>query len=74
MGGDPREPKSSSVMLGGVAMPVGGGTFTVNKITGKWAGSEGDRTLHGTVELRIPTSAGERIVTGAFAVHAVTWG
>jgi hypothetical protein len=73
-GGDPREPKSSAVTLGGVSVPVSGGHFMVNRITGKWAGSEGDKTLHGTVELRIPGADGERTVTGAFAVHAVTWG
>jgi hypothetical protein len=73
-GGDPREPKSSSVTLGPLAAPVTGGSFTVEKVTGRWSGSEGDKTLHGTIELRIPSADGERTVRGRFAVHAVTWG
>uniref|UniRef100_A0A832MKV1 YceI family protein n=1 Tax=Eiseniibacteriota bacterium TaxID=2212470 RepID=A0A832MKV1_UNCEI len=73
-GGDPRAPKTSSVTLGGVAAPVAGGTLRVEKVTGRWDGAEGDRTLHGTLELRVPSAGGERTVRGRFAVHVVTWG
>lgn len=73
-GGDPSEPKSSSVTLNGVRYPVAGGTFTVERLSGKWEGSEGNRTLHGTVELRVVGADGERTVRGTMAVHAVTWG
>jgi hypothetical protein len=73
-GGDPREPKTSWVRLDGVAQPVAGGELRIEKVTGKWEGSEGDRTYWGTVELRIPTSTGERTVRGKFAVNCVTWG
>lgn len=73
-GGDPGEPKSSFVRIGGVPQPISGGTITIEKLTGKWEGSEGDRTFSGTVELRIPGSSGERTVRGTFAVNCVTWG
>lgn len=70
-GGDPREPKNSQVTLDGVVTPVAEGTFTVESLSGRWEGVEGDRTLHGTIELRIP---GERTLRGRFATLAVTWG
>ena len=73
-GGDPREPKTSWVRLNGTQVPVSGGTVTFQKITGKWEGSEGDKTLWGTIELRIPGADGERTVTGSIATNAVTWG
>jgi hypothetical protein len=73
-GGDPREPKTSWVRLNGAQVPVSGGTVTFEKITGKWNGSEGDKTLWGRIELRIPGADGERTVTGRIATHAVTWG
>ncbi len=73
-GGDPREEKDATVTINGLAYPVSGGSFTVQKVTGKWAGSEGDKTLHGTVELKLPGASGDRTVTGTFAVNAVTWG
>jgi hypothetical protein len=73
-GGNPREPKNSWVRLGGVRMPVVGGSFTVEKLTGKWEGSEGDKTLWGTIELRVPAADGEQAVHGKIAVHCVTWG
>lgn len=73
-GGDPSEPQASTVTVGGIACPVAGGGFTVEKVTGRWAGSEGDRTLHGTIELRVLEPGGERAVRGRLAVHAVTWG
>jgi len=73
-GGDPREPKTSKVTLDGLVLPVSAGSFTVESLSGKWEGSEGDRTLHGTIELRIPGYDGERTLRGRFATHAVTWG
>jgi hypothetical protein len=73
-GGDPREPKTSWVRLNGVQVPVTGGTIRFEKITGKWDGSEGDKTLWGTIELRIPGADAERTITGRIATHAVTWG
>jgi hypothetical protein len=73
-GGDPREPKTSWVRLGGTQVPVSGGAFTIEKLTGKWEGSEGDRTYWGTLELRVPGADGERTVRGKFAVNCVTWG
>lgn len=73
-GGDPDDPGTSSITLDGVEYPVAGGTFRVEKLTGKWDGSEGDKTLHGTVELRVLESGGERSVRGTLATHVVTWG
>ena len=73
-GGDPGEPKYSQVTIDGRPIPISSGTFTVERVTGKWAGLEGDKTLWGRIELRIPGADGERAVTGKLAVHAVTWG
>jgi hypothetical protein len=73
-GGDPREPKSSFVRLGGSNVPVTGGTFTIEKLTGTWNGSEGDKTCWGTLELRVAGPAGERTVRGRFAVNYCAWG
>ena len=73
-GGDPREPKTSWVRVNGMQVPVSGGTMVFEKITGKWNGSEGDKTLWGTIELRIPGADGDRSVRGKIAANAVTWG
>lgn len=73
-GGDPSEPGVSSVTVDGVTYPVAGGTFTIEKLSGKGDGSEGDRTLHGTVELRLLGAEGDRTVRGTMSVHVVTWG
>jgi len=73
-GGDPREPKNSSVVVSGMGAPVVGGTIQFEKLTGKWEGSQGNKTLWGTIEVRIPGANGDRTVRGKFATHAVTWG
>jgi hypothetical protein len=73
-GGDPGDLKQSFVTLGGMRVPVLGGTFTVEKISGKWAGSEGNKTVFGTIELRVPGADGETTVRGRFASNVVTWG
>lgn len=73
-GGDPRETRYSVLRLDGRTLAVRSGTFTVERVTGRWAGLEGDRTLWGRVELRVADPSGERVVTGKLAVHAVTWG
>lgn len=73
-GGDPSEPGNSSVFVDGVPYSVAGGSFTVENLTGRWEGSEGDKTLHGTVELRLLGTEGERTVRGTMAVNIVTWG
>jgi len=69
-GGDPRDPKASAISLGGTVTPVTGGSVIVDRVSGKWAGAEGNTTLHGTIGLH--TAGGT--VRGRFAVHAVTWG
>lgn len=73
-GGDPREPRQSFVTLGGMRVPVLGGTFRVERVGGKWAGSEGNKTVFGSLQLRIPSAEGETTIRGRFASHAVTWG
>jgi len=73
-GGDPSDPKSSMITIDGMVATVSEGTFTVEKLSGKWSGTDGDRTLHGTIDLRIRDIDGERVVRGRFAAHAVTWG
>lgn len=73
-GGDPREPAEAYVTIEGRRVPVVGGTLKVDKVTGKWDGSDGDKTLWGTVELVLDDDEGERTIRGTFAVHAVSWG
>lgn len=74
-GGDPREPKDAHVVLpDGTRAAVLGGALTPERLTGKWAGLEGDRTLHGRVSLRLETPGGEKTAEGVFAVHAVSLG
>ena len=51
-----------------------GGSLTFEKLTGKWDGDDGDKTLWGTVELEVEGDDGARTLRGKFAVHAVTWG
>lgn len=69
-GGDPWEPKTSAISFGGTGTAITGGSFTVDRVSGKWSGSEGNKTVHGTIELQ--TAGGT--IRGRFAVHAVTWG
>lgn len=73
-GGNPHEQRYSSVRLAGVPAHVSGGSITFQKVTGKWAGSDGDRTVWGTVEIQIETASGAEILKGAFAAHVVSWG
>jgi len=73
-GGDPGEPKLSKITLDGVAAPVATGTFTVESLSGKIQGSDGDRTVHGRIELHLRRGDGEHILRGSFGAHAVTWG
>ena len=73
-GGDPRDPKNSTVRLAGTQVPILGGSLHFEKVTGKWDGEQGDKTLWGQIQLRVPGASGDRTVRGSFAVHAVTWG
>lgn len=43
----------------------------VERYTGKWSGSEGNKTLSGKITILLNDG---RTVEGTFAVHAVTWG
>ena len=72
--GDPRDPKTSKITIDGIEERVPAGSFTVQRLSGKWSGSEGDRTLHGTIELRIRGIGGERTLRNRFGAHAVSWG
>jgi hypothetical protein len=73
-GGDPRDEKQSQVDLDGIGASVSAGTFTVERTSGSISGADGDKTLHGTIELRVQDANGERTIRGRFATHAVTWG
>src|SRR5688500_644718 len=44
-GGDPREPESAYVTVDGARHSVVGGRLTFEKLTGKWDGDDGDKTL-----------------------------
>jgi hypothetical protein len=50
---------------------VTGGTMFVEKYTGKWSGSDGNKTLSGKIVIQLSDG---RTLEGTFAVHAVTWG
>lgn len=74
-GGDPREPKNAVLTLPGKPeLKVLGGSFVAEKFTGKWDGSEGDKTLRGRIRIRVQIDGGEKTLEGTFAVNAVTWG
>jgi hypothetical protein len=66
-----RETVDSKITVGGAEVRVTGGTMTVTGISGKWAGSEGDRTLKGTITLTLQDG---RSLQGTFGVNAITWG
>jgi len=67
-----REAVESKIALPGQPeMAVTGGIMFVEKYAGKWSGSEGDKTLSGTIRMQLHDG---RTVEGTFAVHAVTWG
>jgi hypothetical protein len=74
-GGDPYNTRASQISLPGQpGLKVTDGYFIVSKLTGKYAGSKGDLTLHGTISLTVETSSGEKTYEGTFAVHCVSWG
>jgi hypothetical protein len=50
------------------------GSLVPEKLEGKTAGLDGDRTLIGTFTLRVRTGMGEENISGRFAVHCVTLG
>ena len=67
-----RDPVDSKIVLPGAPeIAVTGGTLFVEKFTGKWSGSEGNKTLSGKISLQLSDG---RTLEGTFAVHAVTWG
>ena len=67
-----RDPVDSKIALPGTAeIAVTGGTMFVEKFTGKWAGSDGNKTLSGKITIQLSDG---RTLEGTFAVHAVTWG
>ena len=67
-----RDAVDSKIALPGAPeIAVTGGTMFVEKFSGKWAGSEGNKTLTGKITLQLRDG---RTLEGTFAVHAVTWG
>jgi hypothetical protein len=71
-GGDVREPKRSSIIVGGSQALIESGSFTVTKI-GKT--QDAKTPLVGTVTLLLHMPDGtDKVVTGTFRVNATTWG
>lgn len=67
-----REHVDSKITLPGKPeIAVTAGTMLVEKVAGKWSGSEGNKTLSGKIKLTLYDG---RTLEGTFAVHAVTWG
>jgi hypothetical protein len=67
-----RDPVTSALTLPGKPeVLVTGGTMTVESFSGKWSGSQGDKTLKGKITLTLQDG---RTLQGTFATHAVTWG
>lgn len=67
-------PASTIQLPDGTVAEVLGGNFTVQTISGTYAGSDGDITVSGTINLDVNTPGGMKSMSGTFAVHAVTWG
>lgn len=66
---------SSHVIFPGLsAYRVLGGSFEVEKVTGAYAGVDGDLALHGLITLKVETALGEETLVGTFVIHGVTWG
>ena len=67
-----RDSVDSKIALPGASeVAVTSGTMFVEKFSGKWSGSEGDKTLLGKISLHLSDG---RTLEGTFVVHAVTWG
>jgi hypothetical protein len=67
-----RDPVDSKIALPGTPeIGVTEGTMFVEKYTGKWSGSDGNKTLSGKITIQLSDG---RTLEGTFAVHAVTWG
>ena len=67
-----RDSVDSKIALPGrPEVAVTAGTMFVEHYTGKWSGSEGNKTLSGKITLQLSDG---RTLEGTFAVHAVTWG
>jgi len=67
-----RDIVDSKLLLPGKGeVQVTGGTMTPEAFSGKWSGSNGDKTLKGRIKLQLRDG---RTLEGTFAVHVVTWG
>jgi hypothetical protein len=62
---------SKLTLPGKPEVAVTGGSLLVEKFTGKWSGSQGNKTLSGKIKLTLQDG---RTLEGTFSVHAVTWG
>jgi len=71
------ETKESTIRLPGRISKILRGEIKPEKLTGKWAGRDGDLTLSGTMVLEVEVYGDEvrrEVVEGTFSVHCVTWG
>ncbi len=72
-GGEHYNEKNSELTLPGQgALPVIGGSFVVEQVTGET--TEKGAPLKGTIQVKCKTSKGEQTFRGTFIVLAKTWG
>jgi hypothetical protein len=67
-----REPVTSRVTLPGkTELKISGGTLQAERVTGKWSGDKGDKTVSGRIKLLLEDG---KTIEGTFSVHAISYG
>jgi len=65
---------STIELPGDVQRYIKSGRIDFKKLTGKYGGQDGDRTLSGEIIITYDSDEGPRTITGQITVHAVSWG
>ncbi|HSG30243.1 MAG TPA: hypothetical protein VLB82_01730 [Thermodesulfobacteriota bacterium] len=74
-GVDPYNTRASQISLpGNPDLLITDGYIVFSKLTGKYSGSSGDLTIHGTISLTVDSSGGEQTYEGTISVQCVSWG